>query len=129
MNLQPAAPEFDSGPARSPLATCRPEDTTALRPFQEGLCTNSSQIDLDAFPDEAALAAAHPEFAKLSYWECILEPGQMASPSVAPPDHLARKHKVALICSSHAVVHPSKVVALCALPGSQLLRLVLVEVT
>jgi [histone H3]-dimethyl/trimethyl-L-lysine36 demethylase len=59
----------------------RPEDSAVLQPYTEGLCTNSSQIDLDAYrggaEGEAALAREQPAVAALRHWECVLSPGQM----------------------------------------------------
>lgn len=49
-----------------------PQHTASLYPFQEGLTTNSSQVDVDA-PDPARFPLA----TGLPYVDCLLEPGQM----------------------------------------------------
>jgi len=49
-----------------------PSHTDSLYPFQEGLTTNTSQVDLDA-PDHERF----PLSSKLPHVDCLLEPGQM----------------------------------------------------
>ena len=49
-----------------------PAATPRLYPYQQGLTTNASQVDLDA-PD----LVRHPDFAGLPHQECLLRPGEM----------------------------------------------------
>lgn len=55
------------------------ECTEVLAPHKEGLCTNSSSIDLDAFASAAELEGRFPGAGRLPYWDCLLTPGQMVS--------------------------------------------------
>ena len=50
-----------------------PSAAAQLHPYQQGLTTNSSQVDLDA-PD---LAARFPGFRAVPFLDTLLRPGQM----------------------------------------------------
>lgn len=54
----------------------RQEDARVLAPIVDGICTNTSTVDLDAYPDSASLDAAFPGLASLPYFDGVLSPGQ-----------------------------------------------------
>ena len=69
----------------------RPCDTPQLRPFDQGLTTNSSQIDLDRAADWQAIQ-------HIKFWECLLHEGQML---YIPPKwmHYVKAVSVSFSCS------------------------------
>lgn len=55
----------------------RPKDSSHLAPHTDRICTNTSQVDLDAYSDVESLEAAYPGLSSLQYMDVVLQPGDM----------------------------------------------------